>query len=394
MIIIGGGAAGLAAAISAARAGAQVTILEAQNRVGKKLLKTGNGRCNLTNARVRKHDYNDSSFVERIIDAQTPEAIVDFFARIGLLVSEQGEGRVYPLSNSANSVLDVLRYACQHMGVRMLCECKATSIERTGRGFTVACEDGRMHECSNVLVATGGGTHILESVGHTIVPFVPVLCPLKTETRDIRDLSGVRAKVALRAYAIEHEDVELAHEEGEVLFREYGLSGIVTFDMSRFVEPGNWLGIDFVPQQDEEEFLECLRRRHSSICSQLGMDGKALPSFFEYMAGCFHPKVNDAIVCAAGFRSTDLVQDFMLPLIASKAKDFRLKVLEIGDKAQAQVMRGGADTSQFDRGTLESKVCPGVFAAGETLNVDGRCGGFNLHWAWASGIVAGTAAAR
>lgn len=391
--IVGGGAAGLVAAIAAARAGAQVTVFEAASRVGQKILKTGNGRCNLTNTHASPEDYNDPVYVAPVLGNRPPQAVRAFFESIGLLTVEEDEGRVYPLSNAASSVLDVLRLTCERLGIAIECDKRVDDIKQTRDGFALVYTDGSMYEANRAIVTTGGATSLLKRVGHEIAPFAPALCPVKTETRMLKGLSGVRAHVRVRAY----DEAEGLHpyfeEAGEVQFRDYGLSGIVIFDLSRFVKPGDTVRLDFLTHATVGEFSAWLEQRFERVTEEARSHREEPPSFADFMSGCFHARVNNAIVRAAGFKPSQQVELGALSRIARAASCIEVRATGLVESS-AQVTRGGALMEEFDCRTLESRLVPGLHAAGETLNVDGRCGGYNLQWAWASGLAAGTASAR
>ena len=237
--VIGGGASGLAAAISAARAGAEVTIYEQKDRVGQKILATGNGRCNLTNTAIVPEDYNAPYFVTGILSKYGPQEIRNWFAHLGLLTFEEREGRVYPLTNTATSVLDVLRLAVERLGVTVECNHPVSNLDEI---------DADCH-----IVATGGGSGLLGKSGHVIEPFHPILCSLATDRKPIRGLSGIRARVQVNVYATGTTAGEpFASEYGEVLFRDYGLSGVVIFDMSRYAQPQDLISLDFLPGLNED----------------------------------------------------------------------------------------------------------------------------------------------
>lgn len=390
VIVVGGGAAGLAAAIGAARNGAHVTVLEAAKRIGQKILKTGNGRCNLTNAHVRPDDFNDPAYVMDVLHRYPSKSIQEFFKGLGLLTVEEEEGRIYPLSNTASSVLDVLRDACARLGVEVICEQKVTDVHPCDAGYSLSCSDGTAYQAKKVIVATGGATKLLACLGHEIAPFEPALCPVKTETSDLKGLSGVRARANVRATR-SGEARQYFEQRGEVLFRDYGLSGIVIFDLSREARAGDVVHLDFVSMLSAEEYRAFLCRKLESMCA---CNANAEITYADLLRGSFHARLNNAIIRQAGFKPSQLVDEALLVQIACTAKDFKLEVTGPGDPRQAQVTRGGAVVDEFNEKTLESKLAPGVFAAGETLNIDGRCGGFNLHWAWASGLASGAHAAE
>jgi predicted Rossmann fold flavoprotein len=391
VFVIGGGAAGLSAAIAAARRGVDVTLLEGTARVGQKILATGNGRCNLTNLDVVPSAYNRPDFVEPVLRPYPCDAIRSFFGGMGLLTRADDEGRVYPATNSAASVLDVLRLECVRLGVDVRCGFEVGRVTaRPGRGgFEIGSTDGEMVHAETMVVTTGGGGPLLADLGHRSVENVPVLAPIRTDPGPIRGLSGVRVRCAATLYAGVGEDGTggdaVATERGELLFRDYGVSGIMVFDLSRYLEEAQVISIDLFPDVDVRALETMISRR----CADLPW--RTSETFF---AGMLHDRVARAILRAAGVGSGTPVDELPLALLARLLKDFRLEVLGVGDAKQAQVTRGGASVAEFDRDTMASLRLVGLFAAGEVLDVDGRSGGFNLHWAWASGIVAGEAAAR
>ena len=384
-----------------ARCGAQVTVLEESERVGQKILRTGNGRCNITNMQVVPSAYNAPSFVEPAVTAYGPERVRAFFAQLGLLTVEEREGRVYPRSNSANSVLDCLRLGCEVMGVEVKTRFCAVDINKRGDEFVVLSAEGQIQKSDSLVVATGGATELLESCGHTLVPFRPVLCALKTQTDMFRGLSGVRVQAQVNAYDRADSTSPYASEAGEVLFRDYGLSGIVVFDMSRIVEPGHYLSLDLLSDMELAEAQHRLDVRYETLvhanegaAALQGACGPFAPSYEQVLCGMFHPRVVLCVLRSAKCRPSDAADPARFAAIARVIKDWRTRVTGFGDPKNAQVTRGGALVDEFDAQTLESRKMPGLYAAGECLNVDARCGGYNLHWAWASGLTAGHEAAR
>ena len=367
LVIVGAGAAGLACAASAAKAGAKVTLCEAGARVGQKILKTGNGRCNFTNLHVSPEGYNHPEFVREVLEAYSCAKIRAFFGELGLESYADDAGRVYPLSDTAASVLDVLRLALKKYGVTVLDSFETVGLDKS----TVVSKDGRRVHGDSIVIATGGGTKLLTQAGHKIIPFSPVLGPLATDTTPIRGLSGIRVKCEVKLLRGEHT---VDTERGELLFRDYGVSGIAVFDISRFAKKSDVLSIDLAPDMDKNMLSEYLRARES----ELSWRGKE-----DMLTGLFHKRVNEALLRACGTEPARL---------AEAIKDFRLTVTGSAEPKQAQLTRGGADVRQFDSRTMQSKLVPSVYAAGETLDIDGRCGGYNLHWAFASGLRAAESA--
>lgn len=390
VLVIGGGAAGLSAAITAARLGAGVTLLEAGARVGRKILASGNGRCNLTNLSASPSAFNHPGFVGPVLEAYPCEGVRSFFGAMGLPTSAEEEGRVYPATNSAGSVLDVLRLECEYLGVEVRCGFEVVSISKApgSTGFEVSGRGGETVRVDSVVVTTGGGGSLLADLGHGSVESVPVLGPIRTDTEPIRGLSGVRVKCAT-TLLIGVDGVTggtaVATERGELLFRDYGVSGIMVFDLSRHLEEGCVISIDLFPDVAVQELQAMLARR----CATLSW--RSAETFF---TGMLHDRVARAVLRAAGIDPHASVETLLQARLAALLKDFRLKVTGMGEAGQAQVTRGGAAVEGFDPDTMGSRLADGLFAAGEVLDIDGRSGGYNLHWAWASGIVAGESAAR
>ncbi|MHB9004047.1 MAG: aminoacetone oxidase family FAD-binding enzyme, partial [Coriobacteriia bacterium] len=270
--IIGGGPAGLSAAIVAARLGARVSMLEASARVGGKILATGNGRCNLSNLAISPGAYNHPEFVAPVLEAFPPEAVLSFFGELGLLTYADEQDRVYPVTNVANSVLDVLRLECEHLGVEQRVGFRAGSVGASADGgFEIHHGERETLRADAVVIATGGADRLLAETGHDAVPHVPVLGPLVTDTAPIRGLSGIRVRCAATLLAAgpggvdSPEATPLATERGELLFREYGVSGIMIFDLSRFAQDDCVLSIDFVPDIAAGELRSMLAARAADL---------------------------------------------------------------------------------------------------------------------------------
>ena len=400
LAIIGGGAAGLAAAVSAARGaagGVDVSVYEADERVGRSILATGNGRCNFSNARVDAEVYRNAEFVAAAFDAlagnsaESGDPVHAFFAELGLMWREEGEGRLYPLANKASSVLDVLRSAAADFGAVEACDRRAVRLdvpERPGGRFHIRFADGAVEHADAVVLATGGRTaRELLPAGIAVSGTRPVLGPLRTATDAVKHLNNIRVRGAV-SLAGPGGQVK-AREVGEVLFRDYGVSGIAVFNLSRFAEAGDLLLVDLLPQVSEDGcagFLHARRKRFAA-------DGRPL-SREAFLRGMLLPAVARAVLREAGLApEAPLAKRDVAPL-AEALKAFPLSVEGIGDERQCQVRRGGADVAAFDPRTLEARAVPGLHVVGEALDVDAPCGGYNLHWAWASGILAGRSVAR
>ena len=350
--VCGGGAAGLVAAICAAEAGATTVVLERDLACGRPILATGNGRCNLTNLDVRAGVFNNPAFAEKVLGPGSFAAkdVLGFFDACGLATGFESEddSRVYPLSDQASSVREVLLARAERAGVIMACSREVTDIRAETVTFTelFSGRTGKLAAASIVLACRDGFVPVdLETK-----PFSPALCPLACEGLPFEQLDGRRSDARV---TLLRDGQAVAQERGEVLFRSYGLSGIVIFNFSRIAIPGDTLLLDLAPLVKEESFA--------------------------------------SMVAAAG--SARGVIDPAIVEVLGDVKRVSCTVIGKAQTEHAQVRRGGLVTDQFDPATLMARGLPGVFAAGEVLDIDGPCGGYNLTWAWKSGMVAGAAAA-
>lgn len=396
--IIGGGASGMAAALAASQnSHAQVVVLERQARVGRKLLATGNGRCNLTNTHCAP-DYGyhgeDSAFAHTALTHFGWENTLDWFASMGLLTVTEDSGRVYPYSDQANSVVDVLRFAMDKPNIRIICGCEITKIHRECGGFRVTGTEETFF-FDKLIVACGGlagtklggsmsGYKLLRSMGHRVTKLRPALVQLKSSWTGVAALKGIRANCHARVF---RNGALFAQSAGQLQFTEYGLSGPVIFELSRDVcqGGGDWIcRLDFLPEISEEALLHLLQSR----CAN------RLPAQ-ELLTGILHNRLGRVLVQAAGIDSRlqtlDLTQRHLQAVI-SQIKGLEIELTEPMGMDSAQVTAGGILTEDFIGSTMESKLVPGLYACGEVLDIDGDCGGYNLQWAWSSGRLAGTCA--
>ena len=387
----------MTAALTAARLGHEVTLYERQARVGRKLMATGNGRCNLTNTGAGPSNYHGEApdFVRPALEAFPSEAALDFFRGLGLLAREEWGGRVYPLSNSANSVVDVLRQALDAAGVELIAGDRVRELRRAGSGYSVTTESGDKRSFDAVVVACGGlageklgggrdGYELLKALGHTRTALRPALVQITTEPMYPRSLKGIKADCALRVLS---RGRLLASSCGELLFTETGVSGPAAFDVSRAVsEAGDAkmeLEIDFLRDYTAAEVLAHLQNRARTA--------PELPAS-ELLTGSVHNRLGRMLIKYAGVEAAaplSALSERELRTVAGACKRFKLPVRGTEGFANAQVTAGGIRTSEFDPRTLESRLCPRLFACGEVLDIDGDCGGYNLQWAWSSGVLAG-----
>ena len=396
VIIIGGGAAGLAAAIAAAECGDRVTLLERMDRVGKKILATGNGRCNLMNTGVRRFP-GGTVLADAVLDSCGVEEQTRFWQHIGLRTRQEDGGRVYPVSGMASTVLDALRYAAEATGVETLTGVHVTGLFKARHGWTVMAGESKW-KAERVIVAGGGCAQpklgsdgsawpLLTALGHHLVAARPALTQIMTDTGGIKGLSGVRVRTHVR---ITNGSDEKYAESGELLFADYGVTGVCVMQCARYAAPGDVLHIDLVRAlgfESAEELRTELHRRRRDW---------RMRAQSELLTGLCVPKLAQAIYQAAGLQSMQRftcgdVSPAAIDRIVATAADFVLGIRGVKGFDSAQVTAGGIAAGEFNPMTMESLMAPGVHAAGEVIDVDGDCGGFNLMFAFGSGILAGLA---
>ncbi len=397
--IIGGGASGMAAALAAAQnPKTQVLLFERQARLGRKLQATGNGRCNLTNLHAAQGGYHgeDQAFANYALSQLDPEGTLAWFRSLGLFTVAEDSGRVYPYSDQANSVVDVLRFALQQPNIRILTGVEITKLRRTGDTFTLETGEEKF-QCHRVIVACGGlavtklggstaGYKLLGKLGHRATRLRPALVQLKSNWGGTASLKGVRANCQAR---ILHDGALFAQSRGEVQFTEYGLSGPVIFEISRDVcqAPGSWeCVLDLLPSVSHEDLLDALTQRQKTqlTCEDL-------------LTGILHNRLGRVLVKAAGLSGNTPIRDLSredLEEVCGCVKALSVDLTEPMGMDSAQVTAGGVLTSEFDPKTMESRLVPGLYACGEVLDIDGDCGGYNLQWAWSSGYLAGQQAGK
>ncbi len=397
--IIGGGASGMAAALAAAEnPDIQVILLERQARVGRKLQATGNGRCNLTNRNLTQAHYHgeEPEFARPALSERSVEKTLEWFAGLGLFTATEDTGRVYPYSDQANSVVDVLRFALSKPNIRVFTGFEAQKVSYQQEMFVVD-GDNQTIKCDKLIVACGGiagtklggtksGYHILSQLGHRVTKLRPSLVQIKTNWSGITALKGVRANCSVQILC---NDRLFSQSKGELQFTEYGLSGPVIFEVSRDVcrGAGEWIcRLDFLPNISKEQLLSelCCRRQRN-----LPVD--------ELLTGIIHNRLGRVLTKAAGIlpnQPISALNDYQLQQVCEAVKGFEISLTEPMGMDSAQVTAGGVVTREFDPYTMQSKLVQGLFACGEVLDIDGDCGGYNLQWAWSSGYVAGSHAGK
>lgn len=403
ILIVGGGAAGIAAAISAADAapGARILLLERLDRVGKKLLATGNGRCNLTNQQACASHYHSSTPREAaaVLRGMEPAAALSFFEDLGLRWTQEDEGRIYPYCMQASMVLDVLLAALAERHIEIVCPAPVRSIRAANGRFDV--DAGQHISADAVILCAGGraapklgsdgsGYALAKSLGHSCTPLYPALTALCCDMRTSGGLKGIRASAEVSIFSGE---TCLGTRRGEVLFTEYGLSGIAVMDLSLLLPQAkkrpSFAELDLFSDEEEAALLRELRTRRSRF---------AAAPLERFLLGTVHKRLGFTLMKQAGFgalsRRCETLTDPELAALVRLLKHWRFSITGVQGYGQAQVTFGGIPLSEIDENTMESKRCKGLYLAGEILDITGDCGGYNLHWAWCSGIRAGRAAAK
>ncbi len=397
--VIGGGASGLACAIEimhtvGQKSDVEVTILEKLPRVGKKILVTGNGRCNLTNMNSAVSGYRgDTAFSRFALQEYTPQKNIEFFNGLGLYTRTEDEGRVYPLSNQAASVLDALRFECDRLGVKTICDYRAVHLKTVDTGVTTKIVINNRDRFDYVVVACGGkaakmhgtdgdGYDMLKMFGHTIISPAPALVSLNCEDFT-KALKGVRSICKTDLIIDGKKEYE---NYGEVQFTDYGLSGIPIMQLSRFVSvsPSNniEISLDVTPDFTKEQifgYLISRRNVDTGLCENL-------------LSGIMNKQLCITLLKECGVAVNQRVNnlsDAEIERIAKIVKEWRIKVKNSRSFDYAQVTAGGVDCKEFNAETMESRFVKNLFCCGEILNIDGDCGGYNLQWAWSSGRLCG-----
>lgn len=399
--VIGGGASGLMAAITAKKSGKEVIILERKDRILKKVLITGNGRCNITNVNANISNYfgKNISSVENILNKFTPQNTMDFFNELGIVCNEENRGKVYPLSGQASSVVDALRFEAEKLGIKIETEFYVRKIEKDGFKFRIYSEDRKKIEAGRVIIAAGGqsypelgsngsGFELAKELGHSVTKLSPSIVQLKTEKNQVKGLQGIKTDVAVTAYG---DNKKICTYDGELLFTDYGISGNVVFNIS-FVMPlykDVEFEIDFMEKFDYNELYEMLKER-KRILSHLTMEN--------YFNGMINKKLGQFLSKVSGIEKLSKpvkdLNDSDIRKLCTVLKKYRVKILETTGFKNAQVTAGGVSLDEVNTEILESKIVKGLYFSGEVLDVYGECGGFNLQWAWASGYIAGENAAK
>lgn len=401
VIVVGGGASGMMAAISAARQGSKVIVLEQKESLGKKILVTGNGRCNFTN-RIQQpleawYRTEQAGFPRFVLEQFTLEDTLSFFSELGMQIKERN-GYFYPFSGQAAAVLLILKKEMERLRVRVEVEARVEHIQQEKQGFSCFLKDGRGFFGNQVILCAGSmaapktgsdgsGYALAEGLGHHLIPPLPALCPIVGTDgylgQALKKMAGVRTEAVLQLWIGEKM---VFSERGELQITEYGLSGIPVFQFSRYAirafEKGEnvRVEVDFLPDVEREDCKELILRqlKHYQKTAE------------EVLTGLLNRKIAlEVLACAKIERTNRALQEESLERLLSCLKKFLVIMTGYRGLDQAQVCSGGVDTEEVEERTLESKIRKGLYFAGEILDIDGACGGYNLQWAWSSGFLAG-----
>lgn len=398
MIIVGAGAAGLCAAITAARSGTNVTLLEQNSKIGKKILVSGNGKCNITNTAIspaRFHSQN-SDFIEKVLEGYDFKVVEKFFESVSLPLIEDKEGKMFPISLQANTVTETLEYEAQARGVKIITECTVESIEKENKTFILQTNQGTM-QCEKLLLASGSpaapqlggnesGLKFAESMGHTLIPSHPALTQLVSDEKWVKQASGVKVTGVAKLTA---NGETITEKRGDLLFTSYGISGLAILDISREVSLrlANYeyceLSLDLMPELSKEKLTNLLLNRINSQSQKpltLWLHGILNKKLF--------PIILEQSKCKA--KTEQELNRKEIGKLVYAIKNLKLSISDTKGFKGAEVATGGVDTREVDPITMESKLVPKLYFAGEILDVDGDRGGFNFHFAWVSGIKAGS----
>ncbi|HEX2957886.1 MAG TPA: NAD(P)/FAD-dependent oxidoreductase [Chitinispirillaceae bacterium] len=402
--IIGAGASGMIAAITAARSGADVTVFERNDRIGKKLLATGNGQCNLTNLNCDHSHFHGENphFVDDAFKCFTINETTGFFNSLGALTVAENDGRMYPRTYQASTILDVLRFELDSCGITVKTQTPIISVKKNKSNFTLFSED--IHFTSDAVIVSCGsraapqlggsssGVDILNSLGHSSTATFPVLVPLKTDFPHSRHLKGTKV---LADISLIINDKKVTTDYGEILFTEYGLSGPPVIQLSILVNTALHQNkkvkctVDLFPDKTYDELIEHLHKRFTN---------KSTFSIDTSLIGFINKRLITSVITESGITdpkkmSCD-IHRVEINRIAATVKKWAFTITGSLSWNDAHVCAGGIKTSEFNSATMESGLVEGLYATGEVLDITGDCGGYNLQWAWSSGVVAGRSAAK
>jgi len=394
MIIIGAGAAGLVAAISNARAGRSVTLLEQNSKIGKKILVSGNGKCNIDNRYIQPNRFHSQNpeFVEKVLIGYGLDVIEKFFTSIGLELIEEKEGKMFPLSLQASSVVELLEYEARRLGVDIICDCPVKGIEKAGQIFHIETGQGTK-TCDKLIITSGspaapqlGGSNsgyaFAAKMGHSLIPRHPSLVQLCSEETWVKGCAGVKIAGIAKLYA---NGEYITERKGDILFTNYGISGLAILDLSREVSTRLAtfdyceLSLDLMPELSKEKLANLL---------QIRVQNESKKPIVLWLQGVMNKKLIRIVLeqSKSNVKTENQLNRKEINKLVHAIKNLKLSISDTKGFKGAEVATGGIDTSEVNPENMESKIVSNLFFAGEILDVDGDRGGFNFHWAWVTGL--------
>ena len=396
VLIIGAGASGLVSAIVSARQGKKVLILEKNNKIGKKLLATGNGKCNISNQRptLERFYSKNPKFIAQVFEGYNYQSIKQFFKSIGLELIEAKEGKVFPMSLQASSVVELLRAECEQLGVKIICDTEVKTVSQQNSGYQITHSNGKV-EANSLIIATGhlsapqlggvdDGVNFAKRFGHKIIKPFPTLVQLTSTMKNLERMAGVKveSRVTLQ------NNTKIIQKQGDVLFTSYGVSGLAILDISRFVIEALihtstvQLEIDLMPKMSQEQLISLMKK---------SLRKKSQKPLEVWMQGFINKKLIRPILEPLKLTKQTIgsITSNEIALIVQKIKCFKFEIDGSRGYKGAEVATGGVNTKEVNPKTMESKKHKGLYFTGEVLDVDGDRGGFNLYFAWVCGLRAG-----
>ena len=394
MIIIGAGAAGLVAAIGCARVGHDVLLLEQNSKIGKKILVSGNGKCNIDNKYISANRFHGQNpdFIKEVLKGHDFDIVEKFFTSIGLELIEGKEGKMFPMSLQASSVVELLEYEAKRVGVETVCECLVTAVEKEGDSFSVKTSQGDK-TATKLILASGSpaapqlggsdsGYAFAAKMGHTLIPSHPSLVQLCSEENWVKTCAGVKIAGNAKLYA---NGEYITEKKGDLLFTNYGISGLAILDISREVSTrvANYeyceLSLDLMPELSKEKLTNLLINR---------IDEKSPKRLSLWLQGLLNKKLIHIILeqSKCKVKTENELNRKEVGKLVYAIKNLKLSINDTKGFKGAEVATGGIDTTEVNPQTMESKLVSNLYFAGEILDVDGDRGGFNFHFAWVSGL--------
>jgi len=394
MIIIGAGAAGLVASIQGARAGQSIVLLEQNNKIGKKILVSGNGKCNIGNRYIKLNRFHSQNpdFIKNVLKNYSFDVVEKFFTSIGLELIEGKEGKMFPMSLQASSVVELLKYEAEKLGVEIICDCIVTNIAKKDDTFYIETSQGTKI-AAQLLLSSGspaapqlGGSNsgyaFATKMGHSLIPRYPSLVQLCSQESWVKGCAGVKVAGVAKLYANKEYITE---KQGDLLFTNYGISGLAILDLSREVSTRLAafdyceLSLDLMPQLGKEKLNNFLQAR---------VDKKSEKPIGLWLQGIINKKLIPIILeqSKSKVKVENQLNKKEINKIVHSIKNLKLSINDTRGFVASEVCTGGIDTSEVNPQTMESKLVDNLFFAGEILDVDGDRGGFNFHWAWVTGM--------